>query len=234
MQCPNCNNEVLPGELFCDNCGQDLKEVQAAAMAAPAPPAQTPPAPAVAPQTPVPPSPVAPSTPSTGPIPAGQTSAAPAAPATPATPPPAPPPAASAPPAQPSDPAAVAAPVVEPITPPAPPATPAPVQTGPRLVLKDGSASYTLAMGKVTTLGRLDPVDGIFPDIDLTPHDVDTGVSRRHASIHEQGGQWFITDLNSTNYTVVSRQRLTPQQDFLIEDGDEIRFSRVVFTFRTS
>lgn len=30
--------------------------------------------------------------------------------------------------------------------------------------------------------------------------------------------------LNSTNYTVVNRQRLQAEQDFLIEAGDEIRF----------
>ena len=74
-------------------------------------------------------------------------------------------------------------------------------------------------------------LDGIYPDIDLTPHDPAVGVSRRHAIFHEQGGQWFLKDNQSTNYTVVNRQRLNPDQDYLLDDGDEIRFGRVVASF---
>lgn len=114
-----------------------------------------------------------------------------------------------------------------PVTPPALTAT------GPQLVIKDGGATFPLPPGKEIIVGRTDPIDGIFPDIDLTPHDTLTGVSRRHAALHEQGGQWFVRDLNSTNYTVVNRQRLQPDQDFLIEPGDEIRFGRLVTHFQS-
>ncbi|MCB0021454.1 MAG: FHA domain-containing protein [Caldilinea sp.] len=116
------------------------------------------------------------------------------------------------------------------VTPTTPPALTA---SGPRLVVKDDGATIPLAPGKELIVGRTDPIDGIFPDIDLTPHDTLTGVSRRHAAIHEQGGQWFVRDLNSTNYTVVNRQRLQPDQDFLIEAGDEIRFGRLVTHFQS-
>jgi hypothetical protein len=107
-----------------------------------------------------------------------------------------------------------------------------PTALRPRLVVKDSGAVLDLPPGKEILVGRIDPIDGIFPDIDLTPHDTLTGVSRRHATIHEQGGQWFIRDLNSTNYTVVNRQRLQPGQDFLIEPGDEIRFGRLATFFQ--
>lgn len=132
-----------------------------------------------------------------------------------------PPPIVEPPPVIPSDPAPVA-----PTTPPTLTAS------GPRLVIKEGGATFPLPPGKELIVGRTDPIDGIFPDIDLTPHDTLTGVSRRHAAIHEQGGQWFVRDLNSTNYTVVNRQRLQPEQDFLIEAGDEIRFGRLVTYFQ--
>jgi pSer/pThr/pTyr-binding forkhead associated (FHA) protein len=99
-------------------------------------------------------------------------------------------------------------------------------------VIKESGANLPLPRGKEIIVGRTDPIDGIFPDIDLTAHDPMTGVSRRHAAIHEQGGQWFIRDLNSTNYTVVNRQRVAVGQDFLIEPGDEIRFGRVVAVFQ--
>lgn len=182
MNCPTCGNETIPGELFCDNCGADLRVLQAPPPVAP---------------------PVAPPDP---PVIVEE----------------------AAPPATPTSPPAVAA---EPA--PAMPVAPASASgpAGPRLVVKESGAEFVLAPGKELIVGRSDPVDGIFPDVDLTPHDTLTGVSRRHAALHEQGGQWFVRDLNSTNYTVVNRQRLQPEQDFLIEAGDEIRFGRLVTHF---
>jgi pSer/pThr/pTyr-binding forkhead associated (FHA) protein len=117
------------------------------------------------------------------------------------------------------------------VAPPVAP-SPAPAGAGPRLVVKDTGAVCPLPHGRDVIVGRIDPIDGIFPDVDLTPHDTLTGVSRRHAKLHEQGGQWFIRDLNSTNYTIVNRQRLQPDQDFLIEPGDEIRFGRLTMLFQ--
>jgi pSer/pThr/pTyr-binding forkhead associated (FHA) protein len=108
----------------------------------------------------------------------------------------------------------------------------APAGAGPRLVVKDTGAICPLPLGRDVVVGRTDPVDGIFPDVDLTSHDTLTGVSRRHARLHAQGGQWFIRDLNSTNYTIVNRQRLQPDQDFLIEPGDEIRFGLLTVVFQ--
>jgi|GEM_PF-1922864 len=110
------------------------------------------------------------------------------------------------------------------------------LSAGPRLVLKDdqGETDYPLSADHAIIVGREDPIDGIFPDIDLTPYDTDTGVSRQHASLHGQGGQWFIQDLASTNYTIVNRRRLTLHEDFLLEDGDVLRFGRVLAEFKLS
>lgn len=176
MNCPTCGTEFFPGQMFCDNCGGDLRSLQAT------------PLPVVTPSPPVP------VVEEVAPLPVIE------------------------PPPDPS------------LSPPLP-FSPSPALT-PRLVIKEGGATFPLPPGKELIVGRTDPIDGIFPDIDLTPHDTLTGVSRRHAAIHEQGGQWFVRDLNSTNYTVVNRQRLQPEQDFLIEAGDEIRFGRLVTHFQ--
>ena len=101
-----------------------------------------------------------------------------------------------------------------------------------QLVIDSAGAAFALTPGKPLLIGRLDPIDGIYPDIDLTPHDRDVGVSRRHAELHEQGGQWFIKDLGSTNYTVVNRKRVQPDQEMLLQTGDEVRFGRVTTHFQ--
>ena len=223
MQCPNCASEVLAGEMFCENCGHALSNLG------------TPPSPPPPPVTPQPeiPDPALPFPP-----PPPQAVVEPA-------------PQVTSPPPVTLDPAQLVEPV-QPLQPPVIPVMPPPpavieqeqpvvspkipevsIQAQPRLALKDGSAEFQLKMGSETLVGRLEP-GLITPDIDLTPHDPDTGVSRRHAIIHEQGGQWFIKDLESTNYTLVNRTRLTPHQDFLIEDGDEVRFGRVITLFRTT
>ncbi len=188
MNCPSCGNEIYSGEMFCEECGADLRNLQP-----PVPPPVAPPPPGIVDDVP----PVAP-------------------PLALVVPPP--------PPGRVDD--------VPPVVPP--PVAPPPAVFGPRLVIKDGGAVFNLTPGKEIIAGRTDPVDGVFPDIDLTPHDTLTGVSRRHAALHEQGGQWFIRDLNSTNYTVVNRQRLQAGQDFLIESGDEIRFGRLVAVFQAA
>lgn len=101
-----------------------------------------------------------------------------------------------------------------------------------KLVIDSDVAAFELTPGQPLLVGRLDPIDGIYPDIDLTPHDRDVGVSRRHAELHEQGGQWFIKDLGSTNYTVVNRKRAQPNQEMLLQNGDEVRFARVMTHFQ--
>jgi hypothetical protein len=150
MNCPNCRVEVLPGQLFCENCGFDLRSFMLPAAAA---------------------------------ISSANR-------------------------------------------------TPCPDACDGMLQLKESGATFELPAGTTTVVGRVDPIDGIYPDIDLTPHDPAVVVSRRHAMIHEQAGQWYIRDLNSTNYTVVNRHRVNPDQDYLIEDNDEIRFGRVIAVFR--
>nr|NIV38197.1 FHA domain-containing protein [Anaerolineae bacterium] len=71
------------------------------------------------------------------------------------------------------------------------------------------------------------------PQVDLTPHGGEEGgVSRQHARIVVEGGNYFVEDLDSTNFTFVNKQKLAPKTRQAVGDGDEIRFGRVAAVFR--
>ena len=100
-------------------------------------------------------------------------------------------------------------------------------------MVQDTGATLPFPPGKTeVTIGREDPVSGVFPEIDLTDHGGDEGgVSRRHARMFIQGSQLMLEDLNSTNYTYVNQQKLTPGQPHPLNNGDEVRFGRIKLTY---
>jgi hypothetical protein len=113
--------------------------------------------------------------------------------------------------------------------PPPPPPSPA----GPRLVVTASGAEIPLPAGEEILIGREDPVSGVYPEIDLTPHGGEEGgVSRKHARIVVEGGNYFVEDLDSTNFTFVNKQKLGPKTRHPVNDGDEIRFGRVALVLR--
>jgi pSer/pThr/pTyr-binding forkhead associated (FHA) protein len=103
-------------------------------------------------------------------------------------------------------------------------------------VIQSSGASLDIPPGKTEiTIGREDPVSGIFPEIDLDPHGGhDGGVGRKHARLFMQGGQLMIEDLNSVNGTILNKQKLPPKQPQPVMDGAEIRFGRVVTTYHAN
>jgi hypothetical protein len=107
------------------------------------------------------------------------------------------------------------------------------VQGQPRLIVAQSQVHLSLVPGKAEWLvGREDPVSGVFPDVDLTPHGADSaGVSRRHCVIRQQGGQYTIEDLRSTNGTFVNKSKLVPESPQILNNGDEVRLGRVVLNF---
>lgn len=111
-----------------------------------------------------------------------------------------------------------------------------PVAVPGRLVLHSSHVSLPFPPGKSEiVIGRKDPISEIFPDLDLTDHGGEEGgVSRRHARIFLDRGQFHIEDLNSTNHTFLNREKLAPRQPYPLHDGDELRFGRVRATFRTA
>jgi hypothetical protein len=104
-----------------------------------------------------------------------------------------------------------------------------------RLVLIATGAEMPIPEQEEITVGREDPSSGIFPDIDLTPYGgEDGGVSRRHAKLLRIGDDFFVEDLQSTNYTKLDGQRLPAHVRERIEDGARIDFGRVATIFRRS
>jgi hypothetical protein len=82
-------------------------------------------------------------------------------------------------------------------------------------------------------IGRRDPATGCFPEVDLVPYGGEEGgVSRRHARLSVDDGNYFVEDLNSVNYTFVNRQKVEPGVRKPIRDGDEIRLGRVLLIFK--
>jgi FHA domain len=96
------------------------------------------------------------------------------------------------------------------------------------------SAGKQFALGKNgSEIGRWDADGGVFPDVDLDSDDPEAKVSRKHARISVQNGQYEIEDLGSTNGTFVNRgPRLKPGQHQPLNDGDEIIVGKTFLRFR--
>ena len=81
-------------------------------------------------------------------------------------------------------------------------------------------------------VGRIDPKRGITPEIDLTPFDTSSTVSRQHAQIHLEKNGFFIEDLKSRNKTRLGEVILTPHKPEVLQNGDVVSFGSVKATFR--
>ncbi len=110
-----------------------------------------------------------------------------------------------------------------------------PAQVGqPYLVVVANGTRLDLSGKAEALVGRVDPVSGIFPDVDLTPHGGDEGgVSRRHLKITLAGNQYFIEDLNSTNGTWVGQSKVQPGARVPVNNGDQLRLGKVMLNFFT-
>jgi hypothetical protein len=91
-------------------------------------------------------------------------------------------------------------------------------QRNARLVSGDGR-TYPLAIGS-TVIGRGDQATLRLPDV---------GISRRHARIDYDGTQVVLTDLGSTNGSMVNGQRVSA---VALNPGDMIQIGTTTLTFR--
>ena len=79
-------------------------------------------------------------------------------------------------------------------------------------------------------IGRWDPDGGAFPEIDLTQDDPEAKISRKHARIFVENGQYLLEDVGSLNGTYVNRgPRLMPGSPQGIKDGDEVVMGKTFF-----
>jgi len=97
----------------------------------------------------------------------------------------------------------------------------------------DGPGTEFRIAGTEAIIGRWDADNGVFPDVDLDSHDPEAKVSRRHARIRVQDGNYMIEDLGSTNGTYVNRgRRLLPGMAQVINDGDEVIVGKTFLRFK--
>lgn len=113
-------------------------------------------------------------------------------------------------------------------------AAPAPVAAlTARLIVEADNQEFDLSGKDNIVIGREDAVSNIYPDVDLTPHGgEDGGVSRLHARIFYDNGQYLLEDENSTNFTFLNRQKLAGKTPTPLHDNDEIRLGRVLLRFK--
>lgn len=78
-------------------------------------------------------------------------------------------------------------------------------------------------------LGRADVSVSSQPDVDLEPFGaVAKGVSRRHAIIGLMDSTVVIEDAGSANGTYLNGEHLSPHQQRIVHNGDEVRLGRLV------
>ena len=73
-------------------------------------------------------------------------------------------------------------------------------------------------IGRATRTGEPSGADYEFGS-EVTP------ISLKHAQIEWQEGSYYLRDLGSNNGTFLNGNKIEPQQDYLIEDGDRIAFA---------
>lgn len=102
-----------------------------------------------------------------------------------------------------------------------------------RLVEVESGMDFPLADKRETTIGRIDPVTGIHPDIDLTPADSKRSTSRRHARIRREDDGTFmvIEDVGTMNGTFVNGVRLTAGRGVPLNPGDSVTFGTIQCRF---
>ncbi len=96
-----------------------------------------------------------------------------------------------------------------------------------RLVLFDSDIELVLPDQAEVKVGRLDPINQISPDVDLTKVDTQLTTSRRHARILRGGEGFFIQEERATNGAFVSAQRISAARPVGIRAGDDIMFGAV-------
>jgi len=119
------------------------------------------------------------------------------------------------------------APVAAPVMPSAPAAL------NVKIIVESDNQEFDLSGKDNILIGREDAVSNIFPDVDLTPHGGEEGgVSRMHARIFVESGQYLLEDENSTNFTFLNRQKLAAKTPTQLHDDDEIKLGRVLLRFK--
>lgn len=116
----------------------------------------------------------------------------------------------------------------------APPVTTATTahSTRPRLVHTSGR-EFPLEKDTIL-LGRRSPVDGIFPEVDLTDYDTDSYISRRHGRITRHEAGYVYEDLGSSNGSWVNGNKLQAHIQQPLGEGNSLRLGKTEMVVRLS
>jgi molecular chaperone DnaK (HSP70) len=99
----------------------------------------------------------------------------------------------------------------------------------PAVVFVVGGERLQMAAGG-GLVGRADPPRGYLPEVDLTGHDPERSVSRRHAQVVVGPGGVELVDVGSANGTWVGGHRLDAGTGVVLTHGQVLRFGDVVST----
>lgn len=107
-----------------------------------------------------------------------------------------------------------------------------------RLISKQvGSSASEFPLDSSAIVGRFDPDSGPV-EVDLEGFPGDETVSRHHAEIYHEAGQWKVKDLGSTNGVFIKRSgqtrfgaRITLPE--VLISGDEVAFGKIRFVFQS-
>ena len=110
---------------------------------------------------------------------------------------------------------------------------PEPVRPTRAWLAAPGGGELPVALAGEQVVGRLDPVTGLVPEIDLTALDTRRSLSRRHARIAARDGRFFVREeIGVANGTFVSGERLAPGKERELHDGEALRLGLVELVFR--
>ena len=100
-----------------------------------------------------------------------------------------------------------------------------------RLHIGKGNQARELEVSlvKPVHLGRNDPAQDTYPEIDLTDSLArEYGVSRKHACVFQRGKAVVVEDLGSVNGTLLNGKRLAPYIPAPLKDGDRLQLGKLL------
>lgn len=102
----------------------------------------------------------------------------------------------------------------------------------PRILITSPRGSWEMRLDRIPSrIGRRDPRQNHYPEIDLAEHD--RGIaSRHHATIQRDGDYYTITDVGSTNGTMLNGTPIPAHQAQRLRQGDRIKVGEVEMEFR--
>jgi CRP-like cAMP-binding protein len=114
------------------------------------------------------------------------------------------------------------------------PTEPVPASFQCRLRHAESGVEHAIDLAASVTVGRVDPVTGIAPHVDLSSLDLERSSSRRHAKlILDEGEIYLVEEIGTLNGTFINGRRLQTAVPEEIHDGDRLRFGLVEFVFET-